>query len=290
MTPRNDRPLDVDDFGLALATEIVTTVRQGQTFDREFPIRNQDRSTGTAIAGKLVRSFGARGLNHSEVRLWFKGSAGQSFGAFCVDGMELVLEGEANDYVGKGLCGGAIILKPRGRACAASNENVILGNVALYGATSGRLFAAGRAGERFGVRNSGAVAVVEGLGDHGCEYMTGGCVVVLGDIGCNFAAGMTGGRAYIFDPANLTDTRVNLDSVELTLPSPDQLQQVEMLVRVHALHTDSAWAQQLLSTWRECSRFFRVIAPKNQAKPAWVSQAPAVLPIPEMVPPTFPQA
>src|SRR5438270_2436335 len=111
MTPRNDRPLDVDDFGLGLATEIVTTVRHGQTFDREFPIRNQDRSTGTAIAGKLVRSFGARGLNHSEVRLWFKGAAGQSFGAFCVDGMELVLEGEANDYVGKGLCGGAIILK-----------------------------------------------------------------------------------------------------------------------------------------------------------------------------------
>src|SRR5438309_352495 len=130
--------------------------------------------------------------------------------------------------------GGALILKPHGKAVGASNENVLLGNVALYGATSGRLFAAGRAGERFAVRNSGAVAVVEGVGDHGCEYMTGGCVVVLGEIGCNFAAGMTGGKAYVFDPTNLTDARVNRDSVDLGIPSPEQLRQVEMLVRVHA--------------------------------------------------------
>jgi glutamate synthase domain-containing protein 3 len=222
------------------------------------------------------------------VRLLFRGAAGQSFGAFCVEGMELTLEGEANDYVGKGLSGGALILKPSGAAVAASNENVILGNVALYGATSGRLFAAGRAGERFAVRNSGAVAVVEGLGDHGCEYMTGGCVVVLGDIGCNFAAGMTGGKAYVFDPANLTETRVNTESVELGIPSNAQLYQLEMLVRVHALLTESAWAQQLLVTWLECSRLFRFIAPRQAAKPAWV--APNVLAIPEIAPPAFPQA
>jgi len=290
MTSRNDRPSDRDPFGLELAQEIVACVRQGQHFDREFTIRNEDRSAGAAIAGELVRTLGVRGLQNSEVRLAFQGSAGQSFGAFCVDGMELTLEGEANDYVGKGLCGGALILKPRGKAITRSNENVILGNVALYGATSGRLFAAGRAGERFAVRNSGAVAVVEGLGDHGCEYMTGGCVVVLGDIGCNFAAGMTGGRAYVFDPANLTETHVNPESVELGMASPEQLRQIEMLVRVHALLTDSAWAQQLLASWQECSRFLRVVAPRQSSKPAWKGQPPSMLPLPDMVPPTFPQA
>ena len=288
-TSRNDRPSDRDDFGLSLAQEIVATVRDGQNFDREFVIHNQDRSAGAAIAGEIVRALGPRGLTNSEVRLSFHGSAGQSFGAFCVDGMEVTLAGEANDYVGKGLCGGALILKPSGKAIMQSNENVILGNVALYGATSGRLFAAGRAGERFAVRNSGAVAVVEGLGDHGCEYMTGGCVVVLGEIGCNFAAGMTGGKAFVFDPTHLTETRVNQETIELGLPSPEQLRQLEMLVRVHALLTESLWAQQILGTWQECCRFFRAIVPKSQAKPAWIAPAPALLPIP-MTPPTFPQA
>jgi len=288
LTSRNDRPSHSDPFGLELGSEITATVRRGQSFDREFQIHNQDRSVGTAIAGELMRQFGSRGLNSSEVRLLFRGAAGQSFGAFCVEGMELTLEGEANDYVGKGLSGGALILKPRGAAVTASNENVILGNVALYGATSGRLFAAGRAGERFAVRNSGAVSVVEGLGDHGCEYMTGGCVVVLGDIGCNFAAGMTGGKAFVFDPANLTETRVNTESVELGIPSSAQLYQLEMLVRVHALLTESAWAQQLLATWLDCSRLFRFIAPRQATKPAWV--APGVLAIPEIAPPAFPQA
>ncbi|MFL6436769.1 MAG: glutamate synthase large subunit [Terriglobales bacterium] len=287
---RNSRPGDDEAFGAKLTNEIVALARQGQSFDREFLIRNQDRSAGAAIAGGLVRQLGAGGLKNSEVRLGFQGAAGQSFGAFCVDGMELTLEGEANDYVGKGLCGGALILKPSGKAVGASNENVLLGNVALYGATSGRLFAAGRAGERFAVRNSGAVAVVEGVGDHGCEYMTGGCIVVLGEIGCNFAAGMTGGKAYVFDPTNLTDTRVNRDSIELGLPSPEQLRQVEMLVRVHALLTESSWAQQLLAAWQECGRFFRVITPKNAAKPVWIAQPGAVLQIPEIAPPTFPQA
>jgi glutamate synthase (NADPH/NADH) large chain len=287
---RNNRPSDGDAFGLDLARQVVASVRHGQSFDREFAIRNQDRSAGAAIAGELVRQFGGRGLSNSEVCLSFRGSAGQSFGAFAIDGMELMLEGEANDYVGKGLCGGAIILKPRGKAILASNENVILGNVALYGATSGRLFAAGRAGERFAVRNSGAVAVVEGVGDHGCEYMTGGCVVVLGDIGCNFGAGMTGGKAYVFDPANLTESRVNRESVELAVPKPEQLKQVEMLVRVHALLTESAWAQELLATWQVCSRYIRVVAPRSLAKPAWTAQAANVISIPEVAPPTFPQA
>jgi glutamate synthase (ferredoxin) len=289
-TSRNDRPVPDDVFGLSLAKEIVSTVRDGQNFDREFVIHNQHRSVGAAVAGEIVRQLGAFGLSNSEVRLSFRGSAGQSFGAFCINGMELTLEGEANDYVGKGLCGGALVLKPRGRAAMQSNENVILGNVGLYGATSGRLFAAGRAGERFAVRNSGAIAVVEGLGDHGCEYMTGGCVVVLGEIGCNFAAGMTGGKAFIFDPTNLTDTRVNQESIELGSPSPEQLHQLEMLLRVHALLTGSVWAQHILASWQECVRFFRVILPQQQAKPAWLAPAPALLPLPEMAPPTFPQA
>jgi glutamate synthase (NADPH/NADH) large chain len=288
---RNNPPSQDDGgFGLELAEEVVATVRDGQNFDREFVIRNRHRSAGTAVAGEIVRRLGSRGLTNSEVRLSFRGSAGQSFGAFCINGMELALEGEANDYVGKGLCGGALILKPCGNAAMQSNENVILGNVALYGATSGRLFAAGRAGERFAVRNSGAIAVVEGLGDHGCEYMTGGCVVVLGEIGCNFAAGMTGGKAFVFDPTNLTESRVNRESIELGSPSPEQLRQLEMLVRVHALLTESLWAQQILATWQECIRFFRVIMPQQQVKPTWLSPAPALLPVPELAPPTFPQA
>ena len=287
---RNDRPVESEAFGAQLADEIVAVVRHGQSFDREFMIRNQDRSVGAAIAGELVRRFGSGGLGHNDVRLSFRGAAGQSFAAFCVEGMELTLEGEANDYVGKGLCGGAIILKPRGKAIFASNENVILGNVALYGATSGRLFAAGRAGERFAVRNSGAVAVVEGLGDHGCEYMTGGCVVVLGDIGCNFAAGMTGGRAYVFDPANLAEARVNHEAVDLDAPHPEQLRQLEMLVRLHALLTESMWAQELLATWQVCSRYFRIIMPRQTTKPVWSAQQANKISLPEIAPPTFPQA
>jgi glutamate synthase (NADPH/NADH) large chain len=286
---RNRRPANDDRFGLELAREILAIIRTGQNFDREFVIRNRDRSTGAAVAGEIVRVLGPGGLSHSEVRLGFQGTAGQSFGAFCIDGMELTLQGEANDYVGKGLCGGALILKPSGKAQMQSNENVILGNVALYGATAGRLFAAGRAGERFAVRNSGAVAVVEGLGDHGCEYMTGGCVVVLGEIGCNFAAGMTGGKAYVFDPANLVESRVNRESVDFTFLSPEQLRQVETLVRVHALLTGSMWGQQILGSWHECSRFFRVVQPR-QAKIGWVAPNPGLLPVSEVAPPPFPQA
>jgi len=287
---RNHPHCDNDSFGPRLAQEIVVAVRNGQNVDREFAIRNQDRSVGAAIAGAIVRELGPLGLSQSEVRLAFRGSAGQSFGAFCIEGMELSVEGEANDYVGKGLCGGALILKPRGSAVMRSNENVILGNVALYGATSGRLFAAGRAGERFAVRNSGALAVVEGVGDHGCEYMTGGCVVVLGDIGCNFGAGMTGGKAYIFDPSNLVESRVNQQSVEHGFLSPDHMRQLEMLVRVHALLTGSVWAQQIVATWQECCRFFRIITPRAAAKPAWVVQPPTLLPILDISPPSFPQA
>ena len=161
------------------------------------PSANKHRTLGARLAGELVW----HGLHQTDTPLNFKmkGVAGQSFGAFAVPGMQLVLEGMANDFVGKGLCGGELILRGQGRAARESELHVILGNVALYGATSGSLFAAGRAGERFAVRNSGALAVVEGIGDHGCEYMTGGLVAVLGSTGQNFGAGMTGGLAWVFD-------------------------------------------------------------------------------------------
>src|SRR5579884_3087125 len=263
MTPRNDRPSDHDAFGLELANEIVGFVRQGQHFDREFTIRNQDRSTGASIAGELVRRLGVRGLQNSEVRLSFRGSAGQSFGAFCVDGMELTLDGEANDYVGKGLCGGALILRPRGKAIDSSNENVILGNVALYGATSGRLFAAGRAGERFAVRNSGAVAVVEGVGDHGCEYMTNGTVVVLGRTGRNFAAGMSGGIAYVFDPTGeFVRVRCNRAGVDLEpLFEREDILLLETLIRKHVAYTDSPLGKRILADWSQMLRHFVKVFP-----------------------------
>src|SRR5258708_18877340 len=189
----------------------MAAVEAGLPFVVEAKIANRDRAVGARLAGELALRR-AQGDLPADVTFNLDGVAGQSFGAFTVEGMRLVLEGQANDFVGKGLSGGELVIRARGLAAKDSGHHVILGNVALYGATSGRLFAAGRAGERFAVRNSGAVAVVEGLGDHGCEYMTGGCVVVLGDIGCNFAAGMTGGKGYLFYPANLTETPVNTES------------------------------------------------------------------------------
>ncbi len=194
---RNRRPTDHAAIDNAWVQPALAARAAHEPFAVEATISNKHRTLGARLAGELVW----HGLHHEKSPLSFKltGVAGQSFGAFAVPGMQLVLEGMANDFVGKGLCGGELILRGQGRAARESELHVILGNVALYGATSGSLFAAGRAGERFAVRNSGALAVVEGVGDHGCEYMTGGLVAVLGSTGQNFGAGMTGGLAWVFD-------------------------------------------------------------------------------------------
>src|SRR6202034_2615472 len=225
-------------------------------------IANCDRAVGSRLAGELALRRGQGGFP-ADVTFNLKGTAGQSFGAFTVEGMKLVLEGQANDFVGKGLSGGEIDIRACGLAARDSGQHVILGNVALYGATSGSLFAAGRAGERFAVRNSGATAVVEGVGDHGCEYMTGGRAVVLGATGRNFGAGMSGGIAYLYDPDGTAVDRVNPDMVAIeTLDAEDRQWLVDIVTR-HQSETGSAVAERLLASWGSAVGQFVKIMPED---------------------------
>jgi glutamate synthase (NADPH/NADH) large chain len=227
----------------------------------DLPIANSHRSAGTLLSGEIAKKFGARGLPDGTIHVKLTGSAGQSFGAFLAAGVTLELAGDANDYIGKGLSGGRIVVKLPPGARFAAEDNVIIGNVALYGATAGDLFANGLAGERFAVRNSGARAVVEGVGDHGCEYMTGGVVVVLGAVGRNFGAGMSGGTAYVFDPQQTLRARCNLDMIELEpLADESDLWLVHGLLEDHVRLTGSARGKKLLDTWDVISsRFVKVM-------------------------------
>lgn len=228
----------------------------------ELPVRNINRSVGAMLAGRIVRNYGPNGLSEDMISLSFTGSAGQSFGAFAVKGMKLVLTGEANDYLGKGLSGGKIILRPPEGIKYDPAGNIIAGNTILYGATSGEAFICGRVGERFAVRNSGATAVVEGVGDHGCEYMTGGRVVVLGETGINFAAGMSGGLAYVYDDNRKFDIHCNLDMVDLeSLTHPEDIAELRGLIEKHRDYTGSAKAQYLLSNWEACLPYFVKVFP-----------------------------
>jgi glutamate synthase (NADPH/NADH) large chain len=226
-----------------------------------LPIDNTKRAAGTLLSGKLAREHGAKGLPDGALTVRFTGSAGQSFGAFLAPGVTLELTGDANDYIGKGMSGGRIIVKPPAGARFAPEESVIIGNVALYGATAGDLFANGLAGERFAVRNSGARAVVEGVGDHGCEYMTGGVVVVLGAVGRNFAAGMSGGTAFVYDPTQALRARTNMDMVELEpLVDDSDLWLVYGLIEDHVRFTRSPRGKKILDNWDNLiSRFVKVM-------------------------------
>ena len=227
----------------------------------DLPVNNVHRTIGTMLSGEIARRFGSAGLPEDTLKLHLTGSAGQSFGAFLAKGVTLTLEGEANDYVGKGLSGGRLVVYPPRGSRFAPEENIIIGNVALYGATSGQAFFNGVAGERFAVRNSGATAVVEGVGDHGCEYMTNGLVVVLGSCGRNFAAGMSGGVAYVFDEhGEFTDKRCNLDSVDLEpLLDEADVQTVHGLVMRHMELTASPRAKWMLENWHDLQpRFIKV--------------------------------
>jgi len=226
-----------------------------------LPVRNVHRSVGTMLSGEVARRYGSDGLPEGTLRIHLTGSAGQSLGAFLSKGITITLEGEANDYVGKGLSGGRLVIFPPKNSAFAPEENILIGNVALYGATSGEAFFNGIAGERFAVRNSGATAVVEGVGDHGCEYMTKGLVLVLGPCGRNFAAGMSGGVAYVFDQhMDFTETRCNLDSVDLEpiVEPADELTVMGLLTR-HLELTESPRAKWILENWPEVrSRFIKV--------------------------------
>jgi glutamate synthase (ferredoxin) len=237
----------------------------GRPVELTMPIRNVNRTVGTMLGSELTRRHGGAGLPEDTIRIHFDGSAGQSFGAFIPKGITLELEGDANDYFGKGLSGGKLAVYPSKRSTFVPEENVIIGNVALYGATGGEAYVHGLAGERFAVRNSGAMAVVEGIGDHGCEYMTGGRVVVLGRTGRNFAAGMSGGIAYVLDVAGQFRSRCNRAMVDLE--DLDSNGEDEALVRDlmerHVRHTGSAYAKRLLDTWHETRERFVKVMPRE---------------------------
>jgi glutamate synthase domain-containing protein 3 len=229
-----------------------------------YPIRNIHRTVGARLAGRIALAHGDKGLPPATIDVAFRGVAGQSFGAFCINGLRLSLVGEANDYVGKGMVGGELVIRPPEGSSFAWHQNTIIGNTCLYGATGGVLYAGGRAGERFGVRNSGAFAVVEGLGDHGCEYMTGGLVLVLGPTGRNFGAGMTGGRAYVFDRERRFERRVNLELVELDrLDNAGDVDNVRTLLERHFVATQSALALDLLTNWDTVQGLFWMVVPRG---------------------------
>ncbi len=236
-------------------------LERGEPVELDLPIRNVNRTVGTILGSDLTRRHGGTGLADDTIKLHFTGSAGQSFGAFVPRGITLTLEGDSNDYVGKGLSGGKIIVYPPRTATFIPEENVLIGNVALYGATSGRAFFRGRAGERFCVRNSGAHAVVEGTGDHCCEYMTGGATVVIGGTGRNFAAGMSGGAAFVLDEAGDFRRRCNLEMVDLEpLCEADDIELVRDLLIQHAGYTGSTVAARLLSDWDDAvGKFVKVM-------------------------------
>jgi glutamate synthase domain-containing protein 3 len=226
-------------------------------------ITNADRAVGATLSGEIARRFGSAGLPDKTISFRVTGSAGQSFGAFAARGLSLELEGEANDYVGKGLSGGRLILRHSRRAQFIPDQTVIAGNTVLYGATSGEAYIAGVAGERFAVRNSGAIAVVEGVGDHGCEYMTGGTVVVLGPTGRNFAAGMSGGVAFVLDEFDQLERHCNSAMVELTRVTDNDSELLRRLMRLHARYTGSARAKRELARWEISQRHFVAVVPRE---------------------------
>ncbi len=265
---RNNQPLPkppVDEAWIAPALEAIET---GKPYVIDSSIANCDRAVGARLAGELAVRRAQVDLP-ADVTFNLKGTAGQSFGAFAVEGMKLVLQGQANDFVGKGLSGGELVIRACGLAAKDSGQHVILGNVALYGATAGKLFAAGRAGERFAVRNSGATAVVEGIGDHGCEYMTGGLVAVLGRVGMNFGAGMTGGLAWVYDADGsfVSGERYHPEFItaegfsSVDAESQDSL---KTLIEAHVERSDSGLAKAMLADWATLAPAFVRLTPKPQ--------------------------
>ncbi|MGA9492309.1 MAG: glutamate synthase subunit alpha, partial [Mycobacterium sp.] len=228
-------------------------------------IANVNRTVGTMLGHEVTKAYGGQGLPDGTIDITFAGSAGNSFGAFLPPGITLRVYGDANDYVGKGLSGGRIVVRPPDDAPEdyVAEDNIIGGNVILFGATSGQAFLRGVVGERFAVRNSGAEAVVEGVGDHGCEYMTGGKVVILGDTGRNFAAGMSGGIAYAYDPEDALEANLNSEMVELEVLDEDDLEFVQGIIQAHVDATDSAIGQRVLADWGATQQHFAKVMPRD---------------------------
>ena len=263
-------PYDEAPLNQAIIRVTETAVASGQGGEFDFVVTNCDRSVGATLSGQISLVYGREGLPHP-IRLNLIGTAGQSFGVFNAPGLEMNLRGDANDYVGKGMAGGRLIVAPPLGSQFASQETSIIGNTCLYGATSGTLYAAGHAGERFAVRNSGATAIVEGVGDHCCEYMTGGLVIVLGNVGRNFGAGMTGGFAYVLDEKRTFVDRYNHELVEITRISTEQMEQYRAHLRGHLVNyveaTGSAWGQIILSDFESYIGLFWLVKPKAATLP-----------------------
>ncbi len=255
---RNEVPETLD---AQIIMDARPALEEGEKMQLAYNVRNVERAIGTKLSHKIVRKYGMTGLQPGRITVRLRGSAGQSLGAFAVQGLKLEVFGDSNDYVGKGLSGGTIVVRPPVSSPLKTNENTIIGNTVLYGATAGKLFAAGQAGERFAVRNSGASVVIEGCGSNGCEYMTGGTAVILGAVGANFAAGMTGGMAFVYDAGDTFKLQVNPDNVIWQRVQTAHWDGVlKDLIREHVAETQSHWAESILGDWaREKSKFWQVV-------------------------------
>jgi glutamate synthase (NADPH) large chain len=259
------------DHGLGKALDQQLIVMSREALDSGTPVKfsttiaNTNRTVGTMLGHELTKAYGGQGLPDGTIDITFDGSAGNSFGAFVPRGITLRVYGDANDYVGKGLSGGRLVVRPSDSAPAdyVAEENIIAGNVILFGATSGQVFLRGVVGERFAVRNSGAHAIVEGVGDHGCEYMTGGKVVILGPTGRNFAAGMSGGVAFVYDPASALGDNLNAEMVDLDAMDDDDINWLHGMIQAHVDATDSAVGQRVLTDWENELKNFVKVMPRD---------------------------
>lgn len=261
---------EVQDHGLdqALDHQLIAqsqpAIESQQPAEIHLPIKNSNRTVGAMLSGKIAKKYGEDGLPPGTIKIHLTGSAGQSFGAFLAEGVDIFLKGDTNDYMGKGMGGGKIVVCPPDGAGFVPEDNIIIGNVALYGATAGQAFIRGRAGERFCVRNSGARTVVEGVGDHGCEYMTGGVAVVLGPTGRNFAAGMSGGIAFVYDPEDNFEIRFNPGMADLELVTdPEDITTLRTMIEDHLRYTSSTPARNILENWGQALPRFKKVMPRD---------------------------
>ena len=265
-TDLRNAPLDRGELAEKMVATMLPAIESKSGGDFEFSVRNFNRSIGARLSGEIARRYGNEGMKDAPLNVSLSGTAGQSFGAFNVSGVNLLLTGDANDYVGKGMGGGQIVIRPPANSLFEAKEAVIAGNTCLYGATGGSFYASGQAGERFAVRNSGAIAVVEGVGDHCCEYMTGGVVVVLGPTGVNFGAGLTGGFAYVLDLHRNFVDRYNHDLIDIHRVTPENMEQhlqhLRGLIAAHVRLTDSQWGEEILDDYRTFLGKFWLVKPK----------------------------
>ncbi|WP_018938223.1 MULTISPECIES: glutamate synthase large subunit [unclassified Thioalkalivibrio] len=263
--PKNE-PFDKGELAEKMVAEMLQAIESKAGGEYHFDVANTDRSIGARLSGEIAKRHGNQGMADAAITVRMKGTAGQSFGVWNAGGLHLYLEGDANDYVGKGMTGGKLVIRPPEGSSFASHDTTIMGNTCLYGATGGKLFAAGQCGERFGVRNSGAIAVVEGIGDHGCEYMTGGVMVVLGNTGINFGAGMTGGFAFVLDRENDFPDRINNELIDLHRLDTEEMEAhrnyLEELVTEFVHETDSAWGREILERFDDYQGSFWLVKPK----------------------------